>query len=499
MTASVSEKAEKRSSAVGEAALEAGVAKALAAPRLSMIQGAALITGATIGSGVFSNPGKIVGLVGATGPALILWILGAVVAFAASMSYAEWGSRVTASGGDAPFLDRAYTRPRRFAAVVYSWTRVILINPGYNSSLCYIAGSYFTQAFPSLFPEETGTWNKIIATILLILQTVACVPSNNLAGRFVTATTAMSVTCLVLFSAVGLLNMFGVFSGKRNLESLNGDHFFAGASTDPSQYAMALFKALWAYDGFANLASSLGELKDPERNISRSTITGVGMVGILYLFANFSFFTTLTFEEVSTGGESIASMWAEHLFGETGRVIVALFICLTVIACSFVTLYSASRIAQATGETGLMLFPKFFAQLNGKFQTPINALAFNCVMSALMCWAPQTDDAFWVLIDVTSYPLWVWYTTTNFGLILTKWRSPGGLFAKDPTVKGVQVTPLAPILVVLVGIFLLIFPFFSGGTGPMTSGIALGVIVTGVVPYWFLIMAPERAAAASRG
>ncbi|KNE67784.1 hypothetical protein AMAG_19711 [Allomyces macrogynus ATCC 38327] len=73
-----------------------------------------------VGSGIFTNPSKVVELVGATGPALIMWIIGALVAFTASMAYAEWCSRLPVSGGDAQFLDFAYPVPRRTLAVIYA-------------------------------------------------------------------------------------------------------------------------------------------------------------------------------------------------------------------------------------------------------------------------------------------------------------------------------------------------------------------------------------------
>ncbi|KAJ3369515.1 hypothetical protein GGF31_005225 [Allomyces arbusculus] len=471
----------------------------MAADSLNALQGAALIAGAMVGSGIFTNPSKVVELVGATGPALIMWIIGALVAFTASMAYAEWGSRLPVSGGDAPFLDFAYPVPRRLLAVMYAWTRVALINPGYCASLGMIAGTYLVTAFPDTFPEHDGDggewYAKRLGAGIVALLTLMCVPSNHLAGRFVTGVTMISVTLLLAFSASGILALVGIIPG-RTLDNFSNEHLFAGTKSHPGAFAMAFFKIMWSYDGFANLASSLGELKNPERNIQRATFMGITTVAVLFLLANLSFFVVVPYADMSTAGSSVAAIWGQNLFGPSGRIVVSLLIFFVVCACCEITTYSASRIGQATGESRLIVFPKFFAALNGRFGTPVNALAFNFLMTMVQMFM-FSGDAFWMVMDSVSYPLWLFYGLTNLGLFLVKLRSPQGLFGRDPTRKGVHVNALGPLAVFLVSLFLLIFPFFDSDTSRLTSGIGLAFVVSGVVPYFALVVWPERHAKAA--
>ncbi|KAI9218916.1 amino acid/polyamine transporter I [Blastocladiella britannica] len=446
-------------------------------PHLNKFQGAALIVGAMIGSGIFTNPGKVFGLIGSTLPSLLLWIFGALVASVASLNYAELGSRITQSGGDAPFLDAAFTKPHRFMAIMYSWTRVVLINPGYCSSLGYLVGQYLTDAFPDALgsAESTKRW---IGTIVLLVQTLACVPSNKTAGKFLTYVAAMSVLMLALFSGTGMAVLVGAAPKVRNLENFSADHLFAGTVTNPGTWASALFKVLWAYDGFANLASSLSELRNPEKNIKKATVMGISTVAVLYLFANLSYLVVLSYTDLSTLAEGVAAQWASNLFGKTGTTIVTAAIALVVFACSYVSLFSASRVAQAQGESGLMFPSSVFSAVHSRTGTPLNALVFNLVLSLALVWGPPDGDVFWTIITLVSYPLWVWYGMTALALFVLKRRGPAP--------EGAVVVPMiAPLFVMAVSLFLSIFPYFDPDQ-VLPSALSWAFVAAGVVPYYLL-------------
>ena len=45
---------------------------------------------------------------------------------------------------------------------------------------------------------------------------------------------------------------------------------FSGSSTSPSEYALAFYSGLWAYDGWDQANYVGGEVKNPEKNIPRT-------------------------------------------------------------------------------------------------------------------------------------------------------------------------------------------------------------------------------------
>jgi amino acid transporter len=364
---------------------------------------------------------------------------------------------------------------------------VILVNPGYNTTLSYAAGSFLVQAFPQTFPPfsyDPAMNLKLIGFAVLTLQTLACVPSNQLAGKFLTTVSVVSVLSLSLFCGCGVLSLFGVFAEQRAGSALSSStNLWAGTSNSPGNWASAFLKVMWTFDGFSNLSSSLGELKNPERNIRRATYMGMGTISVLYLLANLTYFAMLPFDVLASSGVDLPIVWGERVFGPSGKIAVALVLFFVVSACNFTSLFSSSRIAQAIGESELIIGNSFFARLNGRFGTPVNALIFNYVMATVLLFAPQ-GGAYWFIMDLVSVPLWVFYFFTALGLLIVKRRTMGTIFGQDIRIKGVQVSPFNPMLVMMFAAFCVFFPIFDDNSRLPTL-VGIGIILLGLVPYYF--------------
>ncbi|KAJ1497120.1 hypothetical protein HMI55_005668, partial [Coelomomyces lativittatus] len=121
-----------------------------------------------------------------------------------------------------------------------------------------------------------------------------------------------------------------------------------------------------------------------------------------------------------------------------------------------------------------------------KFGTPINALLINLIFSIIILLAVPGLDAFDYIMIIVSYPVWLFITLTLIGLIYIKYKERA-MWKKPEYLKiPVWVNVLYPFIVVLLGIFLLIFPFFEEESA-QASGLGLAVVLTGLIPYYFLI------------
>ncbi len=58
--------------------------------------------------------------------------------------------------------------------------------------------------------------------------------------------------------------------------------------------------ALWAYDGWNNVAPLAGEIRNPQRNLPRAFIGGMLVVASLYLFVNIAYYYALTPVEIAS-------------------------------------------------------------------------------------------------------------------------------------------------------------------------------------------------------
>ncbi len=145
--------------------------------------GVTFVVGSIIGTGIFSNGGRILELAGSPGMTMLLWALGAFVAFCGGFSYVEWGTRIPASGGDLPYLSFVYGKhsPLPF---LYMWYRVVLALPGTTAALATTVGKYSIHAFP--LPDNLSAGQKewvvkaiAVATILSLF--LLCAFSNAIA------------------------------------------------------------------------------------------------------------------------------------------------------------------------------------------------------------------------------------------------------------------------------------------------------------------------------
>ncbi|KAJ1798822.1 hypothetical protein LPJ59_002250, partial [Coemansia sp. RSA 2399] len=83
-----------------------------------------------VGSGIFSTPAAILGLVGTPSMALVLWGIGAVISFGGATAFIELGLMYRENGGTMRFLAHAFPKPRLVLSYLFAWVMVVCIRPG---------------------------------------------------------------------------------------------------------------------------------------------------------------------------------------------------------------------------------------------------------------------------------------------------------------------------------------------------------------------------------
>ena len=61
---------------------------------------------------------------------------------------------------------------------------------------------------------------------------------------------------------------------------------YIGAHGGFSGFMIALIAALWAYDGWNDLTMVSGEVRQPERSLPIALLSGIAIVGVLYMATN---------------------------------------------------------------------------------------------------------------------------------------------------------------------------------------------------------------------
>src|ERR1700761_1960593 len=125
-----------------------------------------LVISRVIGSGIFAMPGAIVQNVGSPGLALVLWVIGALVAWAGLVIDMEYGCMLPRSGGVKVYLEYTFRKPRFLTSTLVAVQAVFL---GFTASNCIVFAKY-TLFAAGVTPGDVNT--KLLALGLLTWITI---------------------------------------------------------------------------------------------------------------------------------------------------------------------------------------------------------------------------------------------------------------------------------------------------------------------------------------
>ncbi|GJN87282.1 hypothetical protein Rhopal_000230-T1 [Rhodotorula paludigena] len=216
---------------------------------VSLAGGIALVVGIVIGSGIFSSPGVVAQETGSVGTALLVWLGAGLLSWAGGSSFAELGSMLPMNGGHQVYLSAAFGP---LAAYAYSFTAVTALKPGGQAIIAIISAEYLCRIFwHTAFEPDPRAAARSIPTVVIKLVAIAGLFlisalhmwSTRAGTRAQLVVTAFKVLALLLVFVGGLVYLI---MGHPTAS----DFSFHGSSEKPAGYALALFSALWSFDGW---------------------------------------------------------------------------------------------------------------------------------------------------------------------------------------------------------------------------------------------------------
>ncbi|TPX31977.1 hypothetical protein SmJEL517_g04810 [Synchytrium microbalum] len=363
-------------------------------PTMGWLSGANQCIGLMVGSGIFATPGKVVRYTGSPAMALVVWAFGGIVSLFGAMLYIELGCMLPQSGGEQAYLDVQYRKPRALVSFIFCWGMILLNRPGGESLDCMMFGQYLL--FPAYGSMELvpRLLKLALAITVITIITVLNILSAKWAIRIHDCLTFVKIGMLLAVIFAGIVVATGLTSVP--VAKDNWERFFTpGDFITPQSLALALFKTLWTFDGWNNLNYSLGELKDPVKNLPRATTFGVSMVVILYMFANTSYLLVLPQADMIAAEELVGGVFFKRIAGNiAGGIVFPILVAFSAFGGVCAMVYSASRVIQAAGVAGVLPFSRFLKRVHPVTKTPVNALIFNWFVTCIMILAPPPGAAY---------------------------------------------------------------------------------------------------------
>ena len=241
----------------------------------TILSGTGLVIADMIGVGVLVSTGYMAQHMSA-GPILIAWLLGTVVAVCGVMAYSGVVAAIRRSGGEYRFLSDLF---HPFLGYVAGWGSLVL---GFSAAIAVDAhaiGSFLNTLLPGPDPLLVGALVIVTITMLQGFDTNLSHKSQNLLVSF-------KLSFLLLFVLLALTmgdNAMPTWSPPNPTEG------FPWIKVIENQFWIA-----FAFSGWNAAVYTAGEFRNPGRDVPRAMMTGLVVVGLLYLAINWVFVANLT-------------------------------------------------------------------------------------------------------------------------------------------------------------------------------------------------------------
>ncbi|KZF21416.1 amino acid transporter-like protein [Xylona heveae TC161] len=463
---------------------------------LTYLNGLSLVVGLIIGSGIFSSPSQVNSHAGSPGASLIVWAVAGILAWTGAASYAELGGAIPLNGGAQAYLSKIFGE---LAGFLYTWCAVCVLKPGSAAIICIIFGEYVVRAIVGAEIETISVWisKGVAVAALLLITSLNCI-STKIGTRMGDLLMLFKFIALLGVTITGVVVAITGFSWRGNSnEDWKHGSWFQGTSKDVSNWAVALYAGLWAFDGWDNVNFVTGEFINPSRDLPRVIHTSMPLVIVSYLLANVAYFFVLP-SKVIENSNTVAVQFGAQVFGPVGAIVLALVVSASCIGALNATTFTSGRLVYAAGKEGYLpsvfgrigirrrsdsttsmrsrswltrYLKRIFGDAGGIGYTPIFAMALNTVLTACYIFLGE----FRTLLTFYGVAGYSFYFLTVLGLIVLRIKEP---YLERPYKTWIT----TPIIFCCVSLFLLSRAVFAE---PIQTLIVVIFVALGVpVFYW---------------
>jgi len=457
---------------------------------LGLTAAIAIVIGDVIGTGVYLKARVMTCNVGTPELVIAAWVVAGLLSLAGALAYAELGAMMPHTGGEYVYMREAYGR---LWAFLFGWMRFFIGSGGGNAALAAglaifinvltgeLLGAHdFRLPLAGGFELHLGAL-EVVAVTAIVLVTVANCAEVAMSGRIASVLSTLKVLLIVGLGISAFLFGHGDWSHfAQSGASGTCEGVSEAARGGLAGFGAAMMAAMWAYNGWNELTYVSGEIADPKRNIPRALVAGIGIVGLLYVFVNTSYFFVLPPTVIASLGASSATATAAAatFLGEYAGRLMAAVLAMSIASALVVANLVSARIPYAMAVDGL--FFRSLAHVSVRTRVPIRALIAQSAWTIILVLSGSFD----ALTDYTIFAILAFSTMLGASLFLHRIRRPDAERAYRTFGY-----PIVPALFLLVTLWLVINTLM---TAPGQALAGLGLIALGVPFYWYWSRGTDR-------
>ena len=446
---------------------------------LTFTSATALVISNMIGTGIFTTTGYLAGDLGRPSLVISIWVVGAVVAMAGCLSYAELGINLPQSGGEYVYLREVWGPTWGFLS---GWISFFAGFAGPVAAGALAVSEYLGHFFPALSegPNEPGLGflhfgpGRLLALAVIGAFVLVNVLGLKLAARLQVVLTALKIGVLGTFLILAFLVGHGDWNNFALTAQRTSTHGVG------AQFAVSLIFVMFAYSGWNAAAYVAEEMKDPQRTLPLALVTGTVIVALFYLALNVAFIYALPLASLK-GVVRVGADAATALFGVAGGGIFSGIMAAGILSCVSAMVLVGPRVSYAMARDGC-----FFAdagKVHSRWHTPVRAILYQGLASTVM-------------VLVGDFEKLIYYI--SFALILFAALATAGIFRarRRPDWKRLRAVnwgyPLVPGVFVGASLWMLTYTLFLR---PRESSLGLLTLAAGALVYRFMFQKTRAASA----
>ena len=415
-----------------------------------------IVVGTTIGSGIFTVPGAVLRQSGGDlGVALLVWIVGSVLALLGALTFGELGAMLPDAGGSYVYVREAFgTLP----AFVLGWTLFLAINTGSTATLAVAFANYLGELVPL-----TPLTHKLAGVAMVVAVAAVNIRGVRQAATVQNWSTVLKVGAILALATAGFLLGHGfhqpdtrAFTTPVSLTSL-------------SAAGVALLGVLWAYEGWQNVTNSAGEARDPQRSFARGIGLGTAALVAIYLTANAGYIAAVGASGVAAT-DRVAADAVRALLGPGAAKLVTLVILISIFSAANGLALTGPRMYFAMARDGV--FFRSLAEVHPRFGTPALAVAASAVWAAVLALTGGFEQLFTYVV----FASWIFAALAAASVFVLRRTRPDA-----PRPFRVPGYPLTPALFISAAVAIVAN---TVAARPVQALIGLAIVTTGVPAYF---------------
>lgn len=436
---------------------------------LGLFDATTIVMGSMIGSGVFIVAADIARQVQSPGLLLLSWAVTAVLTIIAALSYGELAAAMPHAGGQYVYLREAFGPLYGF---LYGWTFFLVIQTG---TIAAVAVAF--AKFLGVFWPDISAANRILPFLstqqVVAITLISFLTWVNTRGVRTGALVQNVFTVAKTAALLGLIIAGWFFGRNETAVARNFTEPFAGVHWGWSTVQLvgvALVGSLFSSDAWNNVTFTAGEMRNPRRNLPLSLVLGVGLVSILYFFANTVYLQVLPLEAIQTAPEDrVATAVVRGIFGDSAVQIMAAAIMISTFGCVNGLTMAGARVFYAMSLD--KLFFRAAAKLDPKSHAPVTALWIQGLWAAILTLTGSYND----LLDYVIFAVLLFYILTIVGIFVLRRTRP----AMERPYRAIGYPVLPAVYILLAGVIELMLLIYK----PNFTWPGLFIVLSGIPVY----------------